>query len=198
MSQSVPAVDPALLLFTVEGADLILKRNWSGFHRINPDRARQFAYAVLCQNANCGGDKVDWDFATGDQAHGSGFMVAKITAVVPSPQVPDRYNIEFSEFAPINIPGLWKGWRYAVNYQNTLQSLGLDPATLTFQPMPPPTVEDTPPTAAAGVTAEVDAPALQDDAMADIERFAAKRLNVDVADLEIAVSLRRRRLPVPA
>jgi hypothetical protein len=75
--------------------------------------------------------------AEGPEAHGTAFLVGRIKDVVPSPENPDRWLIAFSEYAEIDVPGVWKGWRNPVRY-TTLEDLGIDPITLQFQPMPSP------------------------------------------------------------
>ena len=77
-------------------------------------------------------------------------MLAKIADVVPanqldpSPHVADRWIFTLGEFAKIDLPNLWEEWRYPVNYEHTLQDLGLDPATLQFEPMPSPRAVEMP------------------------------------------------------
>jgi len=58
--------------------------------------------------------------------------------VVPSPDHKgrkSRYLIQFSEFARLNIPEIWKGDRNPVKY-DTLEELGIDLSTLRWEPMP--------------------------------------------------------------
>jgi len=63
-------------------------------------------------------------------------LVGKINDVVPSPENPERWLIQFSEYAEISVPNVWgKGWRNPVRY-TTLEDLGINPAHLEFKPMP--------------------------------------------------------------
>lgn len=71
----------------------------------------------------------------GPEAHGTAFLIARVKEVVASPENPDRWLIEFSEYAEIDQPGVWQGWRNPVRY-TTLEDLGIDPSGLTFQSMP--------------------------------------------------------------
>ena len=61
-----------------------------------------------------------------------------------------------SEVARVDVPDVWKQWRNPVRY-TTLEELGIDPATLNFEPMPTATpatsTTSTPATSTAGQTA---------------------------------------------
>jgi len=75
-------------------------------------------------------------FPEGHEPHGSVFLVGRISDVVPSPDYDERWLIKFSAYARIALPEVWKGWRNPVRY-TSLEKLGIDPATLCFEPMPP-------------------------------------------------------------
>jgi hypothetical protein len=62
-------------------------------------------------------------------------LVGHISDVVPSPEAPDRWLIKISDYAEIDIPDVWKGWRNPVRYSD-LEALGIDVRRLKFQPMP--------------------------------------------------------------
>ena len=47
----------------------------------------------------------------------------------------NRYLIEFSEFARVNIPNVWKGDRNPVKYRSA-DDLGIDFSKLKWEPMP--------------------------------------------------------------
>ena len=57
-------------------------------------------------------------------------MIGRIKDVVTSPENADRYLIQFSEFARVNIPNIWKGDRNPVKYAASLEEIGIDPSTL--------------------------------------------------------------------
>lgn len=71
----------------------------------------------------------------GPEAHSTAFLIARVKEVVVSPENPDRWLIQFGDYAEIDQPAAWKGWRNPVRY-TTLEDLGIDPSKLTFQPMP--------------------------------------------------------------
>jgi hypothetical protein len=49
----------------------------------------------------------------------------------------NRFLIEFSEFARVNIPNFWMGDRNPVKYRSS-ESLGIDFSSLKWEPMPTP------------------------------------------------------------
>jgi hypothetical protein len=70
-----------------------------------------------------------------DHDHRAAFLVGRIAGTVPSTDTPGRWLIKISEFARVNIPEVWDKSRFPVRY-TTLESIGIDPATLTFEPLP--------------------------------------------------------------
>ena len=99
------------------------------------NHARHCPFAICTRNANA-------DWVEGPEAHHSAFLVGKIRDVVPclptaeNKEAPEnRYLIQFSKFARVNIPEIWKGDRNPVKYA-TLEDLGIDPSTLKWETMP--------------------------------------------------------------
>jgi len=193
--------DPVLLAFTVESEELIRTHGWSGYWHVNPARSREFQYVLFCQNfSKSEAMKKEWEeFATATKPHGTGFMLARIADVVPanqldpSPDVEDRWIFTLSEFAKIDLEEVWKGWRFPINYQHSLQDFGLDPATLQFEPMPPPVAVETPaPAQQIALTEQIeDAGAISssNNALRDIKKYASERLGVRSDEIEITITL---------
>ena len=194
-------LDPVLLIFTVEGEDLIRRRGWSGYWPVNPERAKGFKYVLFCQNLRRSKVmKEEWDsFATGTKPHCTGFLLARIADVVPanqldpSPNVKDRWILTLSDAAEVDLPKLWKGWRYSAYYQHTLQDLGLDPDKLSFEPMPSPvaveTADATQTVSLSELAEETKSISESDGPLADIRRYAASRLGVQPNEVEISITL---------
>ncbi len=121
---------PCLVVLTARGPDRLLADRGSQAWRLNPVNARRFQYCVCVQNRHNG----HWGGA--DQEHHHAFFVGRISVVVSSPERPDRYLVEFSEYARIDWPNAWPGLRNPVRY-GTLEEFGVtDPAALTWHPMP--------------------------------------------------------------
>jgi hypothetical protein len=54
-------------------------------------------------------------WSKGPEAHRSAFLVGKISDVVPAPKRPERFLIQFSDYALITVPDVWmKGDRNPV------------------------------------------------------------------------------------
>ena len=62
-------------------------------------------------------------------------MVGRVRDVVPSSDHEGRYLIALGEYARVNIPDIWKGDRNPVKYA-TVEDLGIDFSTLSWEPMP--------------------------------------------------------------
>jgi hypothetical protein len=131
----------ALAVFTNRGLGTLLEEGGSQAWALDPERARRTTYLVCAQNRDNG----DWGKPT--HAQGQGFLLAKISAVEPSPEGRDgRYIIRFEEYAEIDVPGMAHGWRNPVRYIE-LDDYGIDPTKLTFRRVPSPV--------SAGAKAEV-------------------------------------------
>jgi hypothetical protein len=121
----------AIVAFTAEAIDEIIANAGSQSWAVNKDRARKHEYLVCTRNAHN-------ELTDGSERHGSAFLVGKISDVVvaPSPKRPNeigRSMIKISEYAEIDVPKTWGGWRNPIRY-TTLEALGIDPATLAFVP----------------------------------------------------------------
>jgi hypothetical protein len=128
------------VVFTAKSLDRILNEGGTSSWRLDRNHARQCGFAVCTRNANA-------DWVEGSEPHHSAFLVGKIREVVPCLPTPEnneseknRYLIQFSEFARVSIPDVWKGDRNPVKY-STLEDLGIDPSTLKWETMPAPSDE---------------------------------------------------------
>lgn len=128
--ERVKLIHHAVIVFTAKSTDRLLKEGGTSSWRLDRTHARKCAFAVCTRNANA-------DWVEGAEDHHSAFLVGKVSDVVPCPDYPDksRFLIQFSEFARVNIPNAWKGDRNPVKY-GSLEELGIDPSTLTWEPMP--------------------------------------------------------------
>ena len=127
--------DSAIAVFTGKPAQSIIRAGGSGAWLLNPRNARRRRYLVCVRN----GSKASPDAA---EAHGSVFLVGEISDLI---QLPDRdgvarWHIAIGTYA---LPGtgmdVWQHRRNPVWY-TTLETLGIDPRTLTFTAVPEPQV----------------------------------------------------------
>ncbi|HEX7287662.1 MAG TPA: hypothetical protein VF532_15850 [Candidatus Angelobacter sp.] len=125
----------AIVLFTAKSVERILREGGTSSWRLDRNHARRCAYAVCTRNSNA-------DWVEGTEEHHSAFLIGKVQEVVPCTPTPEnnespekRYLIQFSEFARVKLPSIWKGDRNPVKY-TSLESLGINPSSLKWEPMP--------------------------------------------------------------
>jgi hypothetical protein len=117
----------AIVVFTYKSVDHLIQDGGTSSWRLDRNHALHCTYAVCTRN----GKNEDVE---GTEAHGSAFLVGKVSGIVEAPEHPDRYLIQFSEYALVDFPDVWKGDRNPVKYA-TLEDLGFDPSTLEWKPM---------------------------------------------------------------
>lgn len=124
-------MNQTIVVFTAKTVEQILAEGGTSAWRLDRNHARARTYVVCTRNAHA-------DWAKGPEAHRSAFLVGKISDVVPAPKRPKRFLIEFSEYALIDVPDVWKGDRNPVKYVKDLDELGIDPLSLKWTPVPKP------------------------------------------------------------
>ena len=128
-----------LVVFTAKTIQQMLKLGGSQSWVINPQSMRNVRYVVCTRNSDH-----RWDDECGPrpESHNSAFMVGKVSGLrkVDRQNDRDRYLIQFSEYALVNVPNFRSGsTRNPVTYSDVLQckdQLGLDIEALDFMPMP--------------------------------------------------------------
>lgn len=118
-----------VMVLTARSIERMVKEGGSQAWRLRASHARQMEYIVCTRN-----QRASW--GDGHEAHRSGFLVAKVRDVVPSPERPERSLVRFSKYARIEVPELWhKGDTNPVRY-DSLVDLGIDPQNLNWEDMP--------------------------------------------------------------
>jgi hypothetical protein len=120
--------EEAVVVFTRKSTERIIKEGGSCWWRLDRNRARQCDFALCTRNAKS--NQVE-----GRETHHSGFLAGKISDVVPAPDRPNRFLIQFSEFARVDILDAWRGDRNPVKYVQ-LNELGVDFSQLKWEPVP--------------------------------------------------------------
>ncbi|MEY9773712.1 hypothetical protein [Sinorhizobium fredii] len=120
--------DNVVSVLTFKSVETILEVGGTQSWTLDRARAKACKYAVICRNAHHA--EVE-----GSEAHGSAFMVGRISDVVPSTDTPGRWLILFSEYALCNVPDQWEG-RNPVRFWTTKDYKEIDFDALEFQPMP--------------------------------------------------------------
>lgn len=120
--------EKVMAVFTAKSVERCLKAGGTQSWVLDRANARHCRYAVLCRNAHS-------DWGDGNEPHGTAFMVGRISDVVASTETEGRWLVKFDEYAVIDAPEIWKGWRNPVRY-TTLEELGLSLNGVDFQPVP--------------------------------------------------------------
>ena len=118
----------AIAIYTGKPTETILEEGGSQAWVLDRKNALKAEYGVLCFNPNA-------EWSKGNVDHGAAFLIGKISRVSPSPIEPERSIVLFDEYAEVNLPDIWGGWRNPIKY-TSLEELGIDIAELSFQPMP--------------------------------------------------------------
>jgi hypothetical protein len=125
----------SIVVFTAKSVERILREGGTSAWRVDRNHARQCEFAVCTRNANA-------EWVEGTEPHHSAFLIGKILDVVPCQPTPEngegdegRYLIQFSEFARLSTPDVWKGDRNPIKYSMT-DKLGIDLAKLNWEKMP--------------------------------------------------------------
>jgi hypothetical protein len=175
------------VVFTARSIERILAEGGTSAWRLDPNRTRRCEFVVCTRNAHGHWDQGDW--GEGSEAHHAAFVVGKIQKVVPDTAPPEngespknRYLIQFSEFARVNIPEVWKGDRNPVKYMS-LKDLSIDFPKLKWEAMPK--SGDTP----APVVEPLPAPrsAVGPLTMAEAKKGLALTFNVPPEAIEITI-----------
>lgn len=123
--------EDTICVLTARGIEKILEDEGSQSWVLDSTRASKCGYVVCVQN--CVPD--DWGHASAP--HHSAFLVGRLQNVVRSTEDEreNRWLLKFSEYAEIDIPNSWPGYRNPVMY-TTLKEFGIDINSLNFQPVP--------------------------------------------------------------
>ncbi|MDQ0315515.1 hypothetical protein [Amorphus orientalis] len=120
-----------LTVFTFRPIEMLLREGGSQAWALNAANARRCTHIVCTRNRFHDG--------AGPEEHGAAFLVGKISAVEPSPERPDRYIVQMSDYALLDPqPVIWPGARNPVWYVDRLADLGIEEAKLNWLPMPKP------------------------------------------------------------
>lgn len=126
----------AIAVFTARGLERTFTEGGSMAWVLDARRARKYEYVVCIQNYD---PKNNWGQASYD--HKTAFLVGRLESVLPVPKKnpadKQRWLLKFSEYARISIPDAWPGNQNPVFYTD-LETLGIDPGSLQFHPMPRP------------------------------------------------------------
>lgn len=121
-----------ICVLTARGVERILAEGGSQAWVLDATRAKGCEYVACIQN--CGFED-DWGNVSAP--HHTAFMIGRLKDAVRSTEEDcgNRWLLVFSEYAEIDVPNAWPGYRNPVFY-TTLGKFGIDVSALKFQPMP--------------------------------------------------------------
>jgi hypothetical protein len=173
-----------VVVFTAKSVERILSEGGSAAWHLARNHARRCEYVVCTRNLH-----TKW--GDGTEEHQSAFLIGKIRDVVscrPTPENAEheknRFLIEFTEYARLNIPNAWKGDRNPVKY-GRLDDLGIDPAKLKWERMPEP--DNAPAPVAVIPSATSSKPIVGPLTMAEAKKGLALTFNVPPEAIEITI-----------
>lgn len=126
--------DEVMVIFTSKSVEWVLREGGTQSWVLDRAHAKRCKYAILCRNAHS-------DWGDGNEPHGTAFMIGRISDVVPCtdmenhPPPEKRWLAKFDEYALLDIPNFWQGWRNPVRY-TTLEELSFSVDDVRFEPMP--------------------------------------------------------------
>jgi hypothetical protein len=130
----------AIVVFTSETRQSILEKGGSGEWVLSPKNAGRRQYLVCCRREH-------WENRAEGIAQKSAFLIGRIAGLKKvdaseNERGQPRYQIQLSEYAELNVAGIWGRGRKAdlrnpVLYE-TLPQLGIELRELKFKPMPKP------------------------------------------------------------
>ncbi len=122
-------MEDVVMVLTGKSLETMFKEGGSGDWVASEDRVRQCRYIVATRHSHSG-------WAQDEKDHDSAFLIGRNISVFPS--YDNRIIVHFTEYAEINIPNVWPGYRNPVTY-TTLTDVGptgIDVSALTWLPFP--------------------------------------------------------------
>ncbi len=164
----------AIAVFTAKTVEQIQAAGGSAAWVLNRSRTLDCEYVLCTRNRHS-----DWGKPAPEE-HRTAFLLGRIADVVPAAgENEERWLIRISEYALIDVPNAWKGWRNPVRY-TTLEELGIDVESVSFEPMPQPPVSD-------GVDAAATETGSVPSIIAESRARLAKAFGVSTDQIEITI-----------
>lgn len=147
--------EEAVVVFTARSPKRIVREGGSQAWVLNAARAKQCTWLVCTQNRN----NRNHEFSDATEAHGSAFLVGKVSGVVKSVEESDgskqRWLVTISEYALIDVADFWEHDRNPVRYlsRTELEKKGIKFNKLDFKSVISPAAKDAPRAASAQLAA---------------------------------------------
>ena len=129
------SVMDAVIVFTAKDINKTIEQGGAGNWKLNAERAKKCDYLILTANSH------HRDSMHPKEKHRNAFLIGKISGLSPEAyddlgnKEDDRWVIQFSEYAEIDISNAWKGYQNPVKYTD-LSEFDIDPEQLDWKPFP--------------------------------------------------------------
>jgi hypothetical protein len=131
-----------VVVFTAKSIERILAEGGTSAWRLAPNHARRCEFVICTRNSYPKWEQEKEGWTIGPEPHHTAFLVGKIQKVIPAIGPPEdgespenRYMVQLSEFARVNVPNVWKGDRNPVKYMSP-DGLGINFSKLKWEAMP--------------------------------------------------------------
>ncbi|WP_083700398.1 hypothetical protein [Acidihalobacter ferrooxydans] len=118
-----------MAVLTGKKLDKMIEEGGIGYWKADARRVAQCLYILAIANARSGITQ----FSSADQ--NKGYLLGRIAGTFRPPEHPDRLVIVISEYAEIDLPNAWPGYRNPVFYTD-LETLGIDARALDWKTFP--------------------------------------------------------------
>ena len=124
-----------VVVFTAKGLQKTIEQGGAGNWKLNADRVKKCDYVLLTANSHHPSSVHSKD------NHGSAFLVGKISGLSAETfddlcnKEDNRWIIQFSEYAELNIQNAWGGFQNPIKYTD-LSEYEIDPDQLDWKPFP--------------------------------------------------------------
>lgn len=124
-----------VVVFTAKNIDRTIQQGGAGNWKLNAERVKKCNYVLLTANSH------HRDSTHPNNKHGHAFLIGKISGLAPDAyddlgrREDDRWIIQFSQYAEIDIPDAWGGYQNPVKYAD-LSDFGINPDQLDWTPFP--------------------------------------------------------------
>lgn len=124
-----------VIVFTAKGINKTIEQGGSGNWKLNAERVKKCDYLILTANSH---QPASMHLK---EKHGHAFLIGKISGLTQAAfddqgnKESNRWIIQFSEYAEIDLPNAWGGFQNPVKYAD-LSEFSLDPELLNWKPFP--------------------------------------------------------------
>lgn len=124
-----------VIVFTAKDINKTIEQGGSGNWKLNAERVKKCDYLILTANSHHPAS------VHLKEKHGHAFLIGRISGLTQDTyddlgnKESNRWIIQFSEYAVIDLPNAWGGFQNPVKYAN-ISEFSLDPELLDWKPFP--------------------------------------------------------------